>query len=676
MEVIKRISQGRLSEMAGPLTIEIDEAVRHLGYGRASQKIVAAMPTESRAWLDSYVEGVNYYKQTISELPHEYEVLGLDPKEPWTAEDTITAGRLSGTDVNWMTWFGLLQYYGSPDYEDFYQDLVTFGTTGMVSIDPDRSRNVALIRNQSSPSLKTIETIMKTLSKAGSNAAAISGDLTKSGAPMVANDPHLGLIVPNFWVMAGLKSPSYHAVGMMVPGIPVFGFGRTPDFSWGGTNMRALNSDLVDVTELPEEDFIEETHLIKVRYWPDHVFKARVAKGFGPVISDAPVFPAPDGKDLALKWIGHEVTDEITALLRASKAKDFQNFKTAMKDFAIPAQNFIYAGKDGEIGLLLATQIPKRDKSHVKSIIQNPEDVSRYWQEILNATTLPYEVNPASGYLASTNNEPVDTSGLDYPVGYFFAPDERMRRFSQLLANGAHDVETLSILQRDTKSLLSGEIVQAMQQAYPSLPEKLKKWDGRYDADSHEALYFEALVEELAPKIFRLAGVENLYEAVGRRPQMRAFLLSFLEAIPAETLTPLFEESIIVAQKNSHDAVWGDRHKLKAGHFLSNIPLWGDLFYAGKKLPTGGSLETVFKSAHAPTHEEHRATYGSQSRHISDMAEDDANYFVLIGGNDGWIGSDQSLNQIPLWQTGEYVQIPLGLANVSKTFTSKTTLRN
>ncbi len=102
MEIMRRISQGRLSEVGGPIAAETDHALRILGLGNAVPEILAGMPPESRAWLNSFVAGINHYQANIARLPHEYRLLGLD-RDPWTAADVLTVGRLASVDVNWIT---------------------------------------------------------------------------------------------------------------------------------------------------------------------------------------------------------------------------------------------------------------------------------------------------------------------------------------------------------------------------------------------------------------------------------------------------------------------------------------------------------------------------------------------------------------------------------------------
>jgi len=114
-------------------------------------------------------------------------------------------------------------------------------------------------------------------------------------------------------------------------------------------------------------------------------------------------------------------------------------------------------------------------------------------------------------------------------------------------------------------------------------------------------------------------------------------------------------------------------HRLRMAHPLSNVPVIGSR-YRFSDQPAAGSTATVMKTAHGLTNERHATRYGSQARHISDMADPDANYFVLLGGQDGWIKSANFLDQYELWREGRYIQMPLSLSTVRELFTHTMTL--
>lgn len=662
METMKRIAAGRVSEMAGPYTVDMDAGLRALGFGRAADEILAAMPEHSRHWLDRYVDGINFYRAQLppDRLPHEYTVMGFDPDEKWTARDTITIGRLSGTDVNWMSWFRLLEQYGNGNWDDVWRNALGFanGTTSFERLTE--------------------------YSKSGSNSLVIASERSESGGALIANDPHLGMQQPNIWIIAGLHSPSYHAVGMMLPGTPVFGFGRTPHIAWGGTNMRSLNSDLVDVTDLPEEAFDVEEHRIKVRWWPERTVRNRISP-YGPVMSDTSIFPGVQGRDLAVGWVGHMVTDEITALLDVTRARNHDEFVTALERFAIPAQNFLYADRHGHIGQVMATIMPMRPQDYFTDLIVSPEQHRSVWNRLGTVRDFPLRFDPPSGFVASANNRPVES---DFLIGLFFPPDERIRRFNEIMNEQTHfSVNDLMRIQQDTKSLASLELRDAiLSRLEDNGPLQLtdggvaaldiiRTWDGFYDAGSRGAAVFETFLAHFVEPVYDnlIRGGDTIHYSRGA--EMRPRLAADMERLPTADLSRLARVALNRAGRLAQDGtVWGDLHRIRLKHMLGNVPVIGDR-YVFADYPAGGSNETIMKTAHNLTAERHGARYGAQSRHISDMADPDANWFVLLGGQDGWLGSSAFMDQVDLWFEGAYIQVPLQLAAVRTHFPYVTRFR-
>jgi penicillin amidase len=105
---------------------------------------------------------------------------------------------------------------------------------------------------------------------------------------------------------------------------------------------------------------------------------------------------------------------------------------------------------------------------------------------------------------------------------------------------------------------------------------------------------------------------------------------------------------------------WGGVHRLRLSHPLGLLPVVGRSFRY-TDLPVGGSSESIFKTAHGPVHGRHNVLFGSNARHVFDLSDPDENYFVLLGGQDGWIGSTTFLDQVALWRSGRYVKVPLKL---------------
>lgn len=674
MELMRHISQGRLSEMVGPFAVDIDHSLRILNFGRASEEIEAALPEETRLWLERFVAGINHYQAELTEKPYEFAALGLE-REPWKIRDLITIGRLAASDVNWFVWFRVWKLRQRPDWPELWAELVRDGSNSMTSF----------VRAEGEPDLAMLTDLLGDYSRSGSNSFAVAPGRTASGHALIANDPHLGFVLPNLWLIGGIKSPSYHAVGLMVPGLPFVAVGRNPWVAWGGTNMRAASSDMFDVSSLPPSEITERTEQIGVRWWFDDEVNVRETP-LGPIISDAPLLESGDGEAIALRWMGHTVTDEFTAMLRVNRARNWQEFRDAFRTFAVSAQNMLYADVEGNIGQVMAVRLPTRPNDHVLPLILAPDDGEAPWHEIVGVESLPAQLNPERGFLASANNRPAETV---VPIGFFFSPDDRIARISELLAaNGRVGLDEARAIQTDvfepTAFALNQAVLAAIERvdaAKGSSPEAgkvlalMRAWDGRYAVDSQGPVAFEAVLANLLPALYESRFPDgSLASFVGVADLGRVLPQDIDGADPDELRQKLSAALEAAADVVEEFPSWGDMHRMALGHPLRLLPVIGSKFEFAE-FPSGGSRQTVMKTNSANTAERHRASYGSQARHVSDMGDLDENYFVLLGGQDGWFGSDTFIDQVALWRAGDYIRMPLREETVRAEFAYETVLK-
>ncbi|MEL6210437.1 MAG: penicillin acylase family protein, partial [Pseudomonadota bacterium] len=271
MGLVRRIVQGRLSESVSFPAANLDAAIKAFDFYRAADAIYVSMPAESRAWIDRYVAGVNTYAARVGPdwRPHEFTVAGIE-WEPWTAEDAIALGRAGGVDLNWEYLLAILAIEEPALRERVAARILSSGQTGATSLHAEDFGRLEGLRRFASFTARH--------GRSGSNSIVVGPEKSTSGAPLIANDPHLAFLLPNPWLLAGLRTPDTAIVGMMVPGTPVFGFGRTEHIAWGGTNLRATTSQLVDVSARPESAFEERRVGIGIRYLPDRTLTVRESR--------------------------------------------------------------------------------------------------------------------------------------------------------------------------------------------------------------------------------------------------------------------------------------------------------------------------------------------------------------------------------------------------------------
>jgi penicillin G amidase len=455
---------------------------------------------------------------------------------------------------------------------------------------------------------------------------------------------------------------------LMIPGVPVFGIGRTPHLAWGGTNMRAASSDIV---KIEKDDVISSRDIeIRRRLWRTSRRSVRISK-FGPVISDSKLMRGRKSEMLALKWVGHSPTDEISALYRAIRARDKDEFRDAFESFGVSSQNFLFADSEQNVGQLMAAWLPKREAFQSDDFVLNSNSMPRDWAEFKKCNSLPAVYKPFRGWVASANNRPAVT---DVPITFLFSDDERVQRLNELIsAKDKLNREDVAQISRDVFSAkalrLKSGLIGILDAANVELPirNELLNWDGFYREDSRGALAFELLLGEVVSKLYHRRD-RKFSSTKAQWSYVTEYLLNDLQAFEPSLRTSIMREAMARAQKKFvRHQTWGAIHHTRIGYLLSAIPLLGKNFEVAR-FPSPGSRETAYKSAHGFEHGPHFVKYGSQARYIFDMGGPDDNYVVLLGGQDGLLGSVNFDDQIPLWRSGKYIQLPLSVKDTDENF--------
>ena len=319
-------------------------------------------------------------------------------------------------------------------------------------------------------------------------------------------------------------------------------------------------------------------------------------------------------------------------------------------------------------------------------MVLSPEEVAGAWRETVGADDLPFSLNPDAGYLASANNAPAPA---EVPIGYFFSPDDRVERMARLVVDETPlAVEDVARLQRDVYMASSVELrdlfLEVLRRAGmdASLAAREREavvamaaWDGRYEPDAKGPVAFELFRAGFTSTFYEHALGASDWAAFANFSRIKQVMREDIAGAPAERLERALRAGLAAAAEDmgSYDD-WGALHRLALNHPLGMLPVIGER-YRFADFPVAGSTDTLYKTSHGLVEDRHRTSYGSTARHISDLADPDRNYFVLLGGQDGWFNSSTFLDQLPLWRSGAYLQVPLRLETVRRTFKTRTVLR-
>jgi len=433
MEMNRRIAAGRTAEILGPKAVGTDRFLRTLGVRRNAQAIVQHLAPDARAALEAYAEGVNrYLAQRSGPLPPEFLLTGAPAPAPWEAADSIAWMTMMAWDLsaNWtqeLLRMRLAQKLDMAHIQAFLPPypgdapLHTQDYTGLYRSLAGLSSQLEKVSAIAPPSL---------VEGMGSNNWVLGGARSRTGKPLLANDPHLGLTAPALWYFAHLSAPGLNVIGATLPGLPAVIIGRTDRIAWGLTNTASDVQDLYIEQINPENpsqyrtpdgwaDFEQRTETIRIKGEPDVQLAVRVTR-HGPVISGALplVDRAPiDARShvMAFSWTALR-PDDLTfqASLRLNRARDWEEFLSAMRDFGAPQQNVVYADVAGNIGFVAPARVPLRRRDNdLKGLAPAPGWDARYdWAGFIPFDELPRQYNPMSQQIVTANQKVV---GPAYP---------------------------------------------------------------------------------------------------------------------------------------------------------------------------------------------------------------------------------------------------------------------
>lgn len=666
MELLRHVAQGRVGELAGPVpnVSTIDHAMRMINLCRSGKASLQMMSADSKAWITHYTRGLNWYIQHQTGKPVEHRVFDLE-LTPFTEQDVMCISRLVSADLTWAFYAKFLKLAEQQGWQEALKHALK-----------KRTEDSASFRNSDSSQLSNIIT---SLSKSGSNSLVISKQRSATGSALIANDPHVGVTLPNFWILVGMHSPDYHAFGLMIPGVPVIGVGRNRDIAWGGTNMRGISSHLIDVSSLPGEQMKTRTEVLKRRWWFDKTIEIRETE-FGPIFTDLPFFDQEKQPfTLALDWLGQRGSDEIDAFLKVARASNWAEFRQAFDGYRVSAFNMLYADTQGNIGMMPAYGQPVLSQPEkTLDFIKSPDNAIR---SVLSPIQQPNPFNPSAGFIASANNKPFAHPAI--PYGFSFSNNDRYNRMKTLAENtekvSLHDLKQW---QRDTYSATSVALKESLVNAmtlvknasFNSLQNDLKNWDGRFHSASRGAAVFEVLTfyamqdyaEQASPE-------ETMQEYLKGIDNWKPELLQWRAELSDAQLTGYLQDWLNATKNSLEDNTdWGTLTRQTQTTPLGMLPVIGSRFYS-QDYPAEGGSDTLHKSGRQHSVDVEKIYYGSSARHISDMSSLDENYFVLHGGQDGWIIGPNLADQTKLWRQGEYVQVPLSLNKIADHFGRHTT---
>ncbi len=693
MEFLRRVADGRLSEIFGEELVDTDRFMRTLGMGRAAIADEGLLEPGSRKIAEAYVAGVNAWLETRKgSLPIEFLLLRLTP-EPWTIRNSLSIAKIIAAD---LASFSVelehqraIDKVGEKKAAELAPPYPAYGPLILGGLAGDADRRLGARPSLGSSPVggvapfevsDTTRAVLDTVvASHASNAWVVGGARTASGKPIVANDTHLTLRAPSLFYLAALHGGPVQRAGVTIPGIPGVILGKAPGFAWGFTD--AMVDDVDFYVEKVEGDsyltpaglrpFERRDEIIKVKGKPDLIHAVRATR-HGPVLSD--VDKRVKDRVLAMRWTAIEPARALNALLAMNRAPGWRELVEASRDFDTAKQNMIFASDDGTIGYVLIGKVPVRKSGD--GILPVPGwDDEHEWTRFLGPEEKPRALNPPEGFIVTANNRQV---GPDYPhlLTRIYASPFRAMRIRQLIEStpkmtpadvARHQLDVEDAL---AKRYLPRAVSAAEAAGIPAARAALAAWDGQAKPDSRAAALFYVWLETLRRKI-----AED--EWAGEKMYFPRFVL--IETLDHDggawvddVRTPAVETLDELAREAMKEAVatvgatktWADFHATYIEHPLGRVKMLDRIFAFNMDVaPRGGSSHTVNVAIYPEATPPFKSKDGASHRAIVDLGDPDgASGFMVPTGQAGHPSSPNYRDLHALWLRGEVVPMPLDRA--------------
>lgn len=698
LEGLLRLVRGTLAQAGGPGLLPMDRLSRRIGFLRSGAAQFRALSADTRRDVAAYARGL-YDGATLGcpRRPHEFALAGVHPAR-YTPEDVMAVGKLVAFSLssNWDVELARVKI------------LQADGAEALEALEPARYRDTEDLSHFSSE-FDALEADLAAFAKLSgfggmSNGWAVAPGRTATGRPILANDPHLRPELPPNWYLARVSTPEWTVAGASFVGAPLFAAAHNGSIAWGVTAGLVDNTDLflerlgpdgrsvLEGDEFVSCDLFRE--VIGVKGGAPLVEDVVVTKR-GPIISPVLTADAP-AVSLAATWLGEA---HLATLDELHKACNFDEFRRAWSTWNLASFGLVYADEEGNIGGLMAGQVPSRRECHGTLPAAGWDPGSQWEDAPVPFDEMPALLNPEEGVVATANsglglNEQGAFMGADW------LPPYRRRRITEMLTSrNDWDVDSTLSAQMDLLSLPWIDIRKGVLDAPGASADSaraleiLAAWDGRLAADSSAASVYGFFVWEMTRRLAAAKAPNSHRWAFGAgftpltvRTIMGHNLICLLVRLMEERPFDWFERPWMTEVDSALAAAyaelrlrfgpdegrwaWGRVRPTTLRHPASVRRPLGLLLNLGP-FPWGGDSDTVSQAASALGHPSDGVTVIASMRMVIDVGNWDASRFVLPGGQSGNPLSPHYSDMLPLWRRGAGVPIAWSAAEVDRATVDK-----
>jgi penicillin G amidase len=694
MEVLRRLADGRLSELFGEKALESDKFFRTLSFREHAKMTMASTYKDPNSPFvkaaKAYIKGVNHYIKN-GKTPIEFTITGI-PKTEFTLEDMeIIVGYMGYTFVGAFGAEAVSTDIMTRLGPDYFKDVLTAWPDSLHKIAVQKyggaAKNLAMMSNQ----LSKMDKDLAFPPFHGSNGWVISGKKTKSGKPILSNDTHIAYSQPSVWYEAHLDCPTFKIYGNFLAGTPVPALGHNENGGWGLTMFENDDADFFRETLNPAnpnqvkykdtwEDIKIRKEIIKVKDKTDVVLEVKKTR-HGYLLNGAFKNVENIKDPIALWWVYHQFPSQhLNVFYNVCKSKNATDMAKAVAPLTSPGLNFMWGDTEGNIAWWAAGKLPIRPKHVNPQVILDGstglDDPQGWYDFSLN----PQILNPEKGALYTANNQPADMgNGL---VPGYYVPANRAKRIEELIFTDKNDwtEEDVRKVINDVKSSSYPDMIKSIFAGIKDseltadgkfVKTTLMGWDGSHNLEDVPPTVFYKLLFNIYQLSFEDELGNEVFQAFEHNFGMKRNTAFFLKneqskwwdnikTTQKETRKDIFKKAIdntskeLIAQlgKDTNQWKWGKVHSIEHKHPLGIVPVVGKWFNVGP-IPVSGGRETInnldFFMDSTGTY---KVVYGPALRRIIDFGNPKAAQSVNPTGQSGYFMSKHYDDQAAMFATG------------------------
>jgi len=690
METYRRLAAGRLSEVAGEKTIELDHWSRILGLPQLRDTLAASMNDEEKKYVRAYIDGINaYIDRHQNDLPLEFQSVGLIP-EPWAPADVFSVMVLNSIflEANMRQELVMLAERDKVALKE-WNILFPSHPNAVLPDDAYFEQIRKLKIGKFLPAVLSYISADATEHGSGSNNWVVAK--SSDGKPLLSNDPHLGLTVPGIWYFNHLNTPGYHVYGASMTGAPGIVIGHNDRVAWAFTNVMIDNVDFYVLRLDPADHnyyFVGDQRLALRQ--EQQIYKLPKEKQivrtinqtvYGPVITD---IDKNTDAVAVFRWYGtipaEKVQDQtLRGMLQLNKSRSVKDAFEAGRLFKIVGQNIVAADVDGNIGWHATGAVPVR-KGYSGRLPADGSSGRMDWTGFLPYESMPSKYNPEDGFIATANQRVVSPDSPS-EISYAWCPPFRHQRITDRLAKMKNPTpDDFRKLQLDVFSLEAEEIIPKLLAYRFQEPQAQKAmrllagWDRNVSADSAAATVNEVFLTQWARELledeFGTAGLRLYFLNFGADLLAQNVILDHPESVlwdnintPAkETPQQILEMSLVKTWqwleknmgKNPEGWQWGKLHQYFWAHPGAGSALQHKLLSRGP-YPAAGDNDTVNVACFDPSHDKYGVQVIPSLRMIVPLGDLARATIVAPMGQSGQPGHAHYDDLIAPWMKAEGV---------------------